>query len=185
MNNYYFPKTKHIPQNLFQTPLIQNDNSIQNQLNQFSLPINLNQMVANNQNIQNQLLPLLYPDQFLCQSPLYFFPRLLLMPQTNQINYLNQLITEQNLRNQNDLLANNNINNIYNNLINTQQLNILNQNILANLINNKNNINEQNKQKDNKEIINNHPEKKIFTTQVNSIPQNQNIQNNDKNIIIF
>jgi hypothetical protein len=47
------------------------------------------------------------------------------MPQTNQINYLNQLITEQNLRNQNDLLANNNINNIYNNLINTQQLNIL------------------------------------------------------------
>ena len=69
MNNYYFPKTKDIPQNLFQTPLIQNDNSIQNQLNQFSLPINLNQMVANNQNIQNQLLPLLSifsPDYYLC-----------------------------------------------------------------------------------------------------------------------
>ena len=186
MNNYYFPKMNEVPQNLFPNPLIQNDNVIQNQLNQFSLPLNLNQVVTNNQNIQNiqnQLLPLLYPDQFLCQNPLFFLPRLLLVPQTNQINYLNQLITEQNLRNPNDLLVNNNINNIYNNLINTQQLNILNQNILANLINNKNTINEQNKQKDNKETINNHPEKKFFTTQINPNPQNSSIQNNDKNII--
>ena len=149
MNNYYFPKISDIPQNLFQTPIMQNDNSIQSQPNQFSLPLNINQIAINNPNIQNQLLNLLYPDQFLYQNPLYFLPRLLLIPQANQINYLNQLITEQNIRNSNDLMGNNNINNIYNSLFNNQQFNILNQNILGNLINNKSNINEQNKPKEN------------------------------------
>ena len=95
MNNYYFPKISDIPQNLFQTPIMQNDNSIQSQTNQFSLPLNINQIAINNPNIQNQLLNLLYLDQFLYQNPLYFLPRLLLIPQANQINYLNQLITEQ------------------------------------------------------------------------------------------
>jgi len=182
MNNYYFPKISDIPQNLFQTPIMQNDNSIQSQTNQFSLPLNINQIAINNPNIQNQLLNLLYPDQFLYQNPLYFLPRLLLIPQANQINYLNQLITEQNIRNSNDLMGNNNINNIYNSLFNNQQFNILNQNILGNLINNKSNINEQNKPKENDEKINNQPGKKFLITHENTNPQNSNNQKNDKNI---
>ena len=157
MSNYYFPKMNDIPQNLYQMRIPQNNNFIQSQPNQFSLPLNLNQIIGNNQNIQNQLLPLLYPDQFLCQNPLYLLQRLLLIPQANQINYLNQLLLEQNLRNPNDLLLNNNINNInniYNNLLNSQQLNNLNNNNLVNILNNNNN---------NKNImINNQPGKKIF-----------------------
>ena len=151
MDNYYFPQINDIQQNLYQTPVINNDNNIQQQQNQFPFPININQIIPNNQNIQNQILPLLYPDQFLCQNPLYLLPRLLLFPQTNQINYLNQLIAEQNLRNPSEMIMNNSINNIYNKLLNTQQLSVLNENLLANIINNKNLINEQNKQKENNE----------------------------------
>ena len=182
MDNYYFPQINDIQQNLYQTPVINNDTNIQQKQNQFPFPMNINQIIPNNQNIQNQILPLLYPDQFLCQNPLYLLPRLLLFPQTNQINYLNQLIAEQNLRNPSEMIMNNSINNIYNNLLNTQQLSVLNENLLANIINNKNLINEQNKQKENNEIVNNQPGKKFFVIHEKSNPENINIQKNGINL---
>jgi len=182
-----------IPQNLYQMRLGQNNNLIQSQPNLFSLPLNLNQIMNNNQNLQNQLLPLLYPDQFLCQNPLFLLQRLLLIPQANQINYLNQLLLEQNLQNPNDILVNNNINNInniYNNLLNNPQLNNINGNNSTYILNNKNIINEQvqNKPKENNVIINNQPNKKFFITHENNSnlinSQNQNINNiNNINII--
>ena len=120
MNNFNFPQLNNINQNLYQIPEIKNNNAFPPQPNQLNLPLNINQIIPNNQNLQNQLIPLLFPDQFLCQNQLYLLPRLVVVPQQNQINYLNQLIMEQNLRNSNNLMninSLNNINNIYNNFI--------------------------------------------------------------------
>ena len=193
MNNYFFQKMNEIPQNLYQMRLGQNNNLIQSQPNLFSLPLNLNQIMNNNQNLQNQLLPLLYPDQFLCQNPLFLLQRLLLIPQANQINYLNQLLLEQNLQNPNDILVNNNINNInniYNNLLNNPQLNNINGNNSTYILNNKNIINdqEQNKPKENNVLINNQQGKKFLikhednnSNLINPINQNQNLTNNTIN----
>ena len=154
MNNYNFPQFNNINQNLYQIPDLKNPNIIPPQQNQLNLPLNINQLFPNNQTVQNLLLPLLFPDQFLCQNQLYLLPRLLVVPQQNQIDYLNQLILEQNLRNPNNMMNINNINNIYNNLLSIQQLNNLNENILTNALN-KNN--EQNKEKDREETANVQP----------------------------
>ena len=161
MNNYNFPQFNNINQNLYQIPDLKNPNIIPPQQNQLNLPLNINQLLPNNQTVQNQLLPLLFPDQFLCQNQLYLLPRLLVVPQQNQIDYLNQLILEQNLRNPNNMMNINNINNIYNNLLSIQQLNNLNENILTNALN-KNN--EQNKEKDRQETANIPPGKRFFIT---------------------
>ena len=181
MNNYNFPQFNNINQNLYQIPDLKNPNIIPPQQNQLNLPLNINQLLPNNQTVQNQLLPLLFPDQFLCQNQLYLLPRFLVVPQQNQIDYLNQLILEQNLRNPNNMMNINNINNIYNNLLSIQQLNNLNENILTNALN-KNN--EQNKEKDKQETANIQPGKRFFITheetnqdKLNKIKKDINITN--------
>ena len=181
MNNYNFPQFNNINQNLYQIPDLKNVNIIPPQQNQLNLPLNINQLLPNNQTVQNQLLPLLFPDQFLCQNQLYLLPRFLVVPQQNQIDYLNQLILEQNLRNPNNMMNINNINNIYNNLLSIQQLNNLNENILTNALN-KNN--EQNKEKDRQETANIQPGKRFFITheetnqdKLNKIKKDINITN--------
>ena len=161
MYNFNFPQFNNINQNLYQIPDLKNNNIIPPQQNQLNLPLNINQLLPNNQNVQNQLLPLLFPDQFLCQNQLYLLPRLLVIPQQNQIDYLNQLILEQNLRNPNNMMNINNINNIYNNLLSIQQLNNINENIFNNALNRNN---EQNKEKEKQETTNNQAGKKFFIT---------------------
>ena len=174
MNNYNFPKMNYVSQNLYQIPSGQSNNIIQSDQNQLNLPLGINQILLNNQNI-NQLLPFIFPDQFLCQNQLYFLPRLLVLPQDNQINILNQLILEQNLRNQNNMINLNNINNMnninntYNGLLNNSQINNLNENILTYFLNNNKN-NEQIKEKEKNEAINNPQGKKFFITHENSNP---------------
>ena len=161
MYNFNFPQFNNINQNLYQIPDLKNNNIIPPQQNQLNLPLNINQLLPNNQNVQNQLLPLLFPDQFLCQNQLYLLPRLLVIPQQNQIDYLNQLILEQNLRNPNNMMNINNINNIYNNLLSIQQLNNINENIFNNALNRNN---EQNKEKEKQETTNNQAGKRFFIT---------------------
>ena len=183
MNNFNFPQLNNINQNLYQIPEIKNNNAFPPQPNQLNLPLNINQIIPNNQNLQNQLIPLLFPDQFLCQNQLYLLPRLVVVPQQNQINYLNQLIMEQNLRNSNNLMninSLNNINNIYNNLLNIQQLNNLNENILSNVLN-KNN--EQIKEKEKQETVNNQPGKRFFITHEDNNQDKLNKIKKDINII--
>ena len=180
MNNFNFPQLNNINQNLYQIPEIKNNNAFPPQPNQLNLPLNINQIIPNN---QNQLIPLLFPDQFLCQNQLYLLPRLVIVPQQNQINYLNQLIMEQNLRNSNNLMninSLNNINNIYNNLLNIQQLNNLNENILSNVLN-KNN--EQIKEKEKQETVNNQPGKRFFITHEDNNQDKLNKIKKDINII--
>ena len=183
MNNFNFPQLNNINQNLYQIPEIKNNNAFPPQPNQLNLPLNINQIIPNNQNLQNQLIPLLFPDQFLCQNQLYLLPRLVIVPQQNQINYLNQLIMEQNLRNSNNMMninSLNNINNIYNNLLNIQQLNNLNENILSNVLN-KNN--EQIKEKEKQETVNNQPGKRFFITHEDNNQDKLNKIKKDINII--
>ena len=183
MNNFNFPQLNNINQNLYQIPEIKNNNAFPPQPNQLNLPLNINQIIPNNQNLQNQLIPLLIPDQFLCQNQLYLLPRLVVVPQQNQINYLNQLIMEQNLRNSNNLMninSLNNINNIYNNLLNIQQLNNLNENILSSVLN-KNN--EQIKEKEKQETVNNQPGKRFFITHEDNNQDKLNKIKKDINII--
>ena len=183
MNNFNFPQLNNINQNLYQIPEIKNNNAFPPQPNQLNLPLNINQIIPNNQNLQNQLIPLLFPDQFLCQNQLYLLPRLVIVPQQNQINYLNQLIMEQNLRNSNNLMninSLNNINNIYNNLLNIQQLNNLNENILSNVLS-KNN--EQIKEKEKQETVNNQPGKRFFITHEDNNQDKLNKIKKDINII--
>ena len=183
MNNFNFPQLNNINQNLYQIPEIKNTNAFPPQPNQLNLPLNINQIIPNNQNLQNQLIPLLFPDQFLCQNQLYLLPRLVVVPQQNQINYLNQLIMEQNLRNSNNMMninGLNNINNIYNNLLNIQQLNNLNENILSNVLN-KNN--EQIKEKEKQETVNNQPGKRFFITHEDNNQDKLNKIKKDINII--
>ena len=180
MNNFNFPQLNNINQNLYQIPEIKNNNAFPPQPNQLNLPLNINQIIPNN---QNQLIPLLFPDQFLCQNQLYLLPRLVIVPQQNQINYLNQLIMEQNLRNSNNLMninSLNNINNIYNNLLNIQQLNNLNENILSNVLS-KNN--EQIKEKEKQETVNNQPGKRFFITHEDNNQDKLNKIKKDINII--
>ena len=183
MNNFNFPQLNNINQNLYQIPEIKNNNAFPPQPNQLNLPLNINQIIPNNQNLQNQLIPLLFPDQFLCQNQLYLLPRLVIVPQQNQINYLNQLIMEQNLRNSNNMMninSLNNINNIYNNLLNIQQLNNLNENILSNVLS-KNN--EQIKEKEKQETVNNQPGKRFFITHEDNNQDKLNKIKKDINII--
>ena len=174
MNNYNFPQFNNINQNIYPIPEINNPNIIPYQQN---LPININQLIQNNQNVQNQLLPLLFPDQFLCQNQLYLLPRFLVVPQQNQIDYLNQLILEQNLRNPNNMM---NINNIYNNLLSIQQLNNFNENILSNALN-KNN--EQIIEKEKQETTNNQIGKRFFITHEETNQDKLNKIKKDINII--
>ena len=77
MDNCGFPKLNEIPMNLYQM----NNNIIPTQQNQFSLPLNINQVIQNN---QNQILPLLFPEQLLSPNLFYLLPRLFIIPQPNQ-----------------------------------------------------------------------------------------------------
>ncbi len=172
MSNYNFPPFNDLSNNIYPIPDLKNINSIPIQQNQLNLPLNINQIVPNN---QNQILPLLFPDQFLCQNQLYLLPRLLVVPQPNQMDYINQLIMEQNLRNSNNIM---NINNIYNNLLNIQQLNNLNENILNNILNKSN---EQNKEKEKTEISNTQQGKKFFITHEETNVEKLNKMKNDIN----
>ena len=176
MDNCGFPKLNEIPMNLYQM----NNNIIPTQQNQFSLPLNINQVIQNN---QNQILPLLFPEQLLSPNLFYLLPRLFIIPQPNQINYLNQLIIEQNLRNLNNTMNLNN-NNMINNLIHTQKINSLNGNNLENILNNKNNNNnEPNKEKRKNELSNNPVGKKFFVIHEEPKPINSknDLNNNNKN----
>ncbi len=178
MSNYNFPPFNDLSNNIYPIPDLININSIPIQQNQLNLPLNINQIVPNN---QNQILPLLFPDQFLCQNQLYLLPRLLVVPQPNQMDYINQLIMEQNLRNSNNMMNINNINNInniYNNLLNIQQLNNLNENILNNILNKSN---EQNKEKEKTEISNTQQGKKFFITHEETNVEKLNKMKNDIN----
>ena len=175
MNNYNFPPFNDLSNNIYPIPDLKNINSIPIQQNQLNLPLNINQIIPNN---QNQILPLLFPDQFLCQNQLYLLPRLLVVPQPNQMDYINQLIMEQNLRNSNNIMNINNINNIYNNLLNIQQLNNLNENILNNILNKSN---EQNKEKEKTEISNAQQGKKFFITHEETNVEKLNKMKNDIN----
>ena len=175
MNNYNFPPFNDLSNNIYPIPDLKNINSIPIQQNQLNLPLNINQIIPNN---QNQILPLLFPDQFLCQNQLYLLPRLLVVPQPNQMDYINQLIMEQNLRNSNNIMNINNINNIYNNLLNIQQLNNLNENILNNILNKSN---EQNKEKEKTEISNTQQGKKFFITHEETNVEKLNKMKNDIN----
>ena len=175
MNNYNFPPFNDLSNNIYPIPDLKNINSIPIQQNQLNLPLNINQIIPNN---QNQILPLLFPDQFLCQNQLYLLPRLLVVPQPNQMDYINQLIMEQNLRNSNNMMNINNINNIYNNLLNIQQLNNLNENILNNILNKRN---EQNKEKEKTEISNTQQGKKFFITHEETNVEKLNKMKNDIN----
>ena len=175
MNNYNFPPFNDLSNNIYPIPDLKNINSIPIQQNQLNLPLNINQIIPNN---QNQILPLLFPDQFLCQNQLYLLPRLLVVPQPNQMDYINQLIMEQNLRNSNNMMNINNINNIYNNLLNIQQLNNLNENILNNILNKSN---EQNKEKEKTEISNTQQGKKFFITHEETNVEKLNKMKNDIN----
>ena len=175
MSNYNFPPFNYLSNNIYPIPDLKNINSIPIQQNQLNLPLNINQIIPNN---QNQILPLLFPDQFLCQNQLYLLPRLLVVPQPNQMDYINQLIMEQNLRNSNNIMNINNINNIYNNLLNIQQLNNLNENILNNILNKSN---EQNKEKEKTEISNTQQGKKFFITHEETNVEKLNKMKNDIN----
>lgn len=175
MSNYNFPPFNDLSNNIYPIPDLKNINSIPIQQNQLNLPLNINQIIPNN---QNQILPLLFPDQFLCQNQLYLLPRLLVVPQPNQMDYINQLIMEQNLRNSNNIMNINNINNIYNNLLNIQQLNNLNENILNNILNKSN---EQNKEKEKTEISNTQQGKKFFITHEETNAEKLNKMKNDIN----
>ena len=175
MSNYNFPPFNDLSNNIYPIPDLKNINSIPIQQNQLNLPLNINQIIPNN---QNQILPLLFPDQFLCQNQLYLLPRLLVVPQPNQMDYINQLIMEQNLRNSNNMMNINNINNIYNNLLNIQQLNNLNENILNNILNKRN---EQNKEKEKTEISNTQQGKKFFITHEETNVEKLNKMKNDIN----
>ena len=175
MNNYNFPPFNDLSNNIYPIPDLKNINSIPIQQNQLNLPLNINQIIPNN---QNQILPLLFPDQFLCQNQLYLLPRLLVVPQPNQMDYINQLIMEQNLRNSNNIMNINNINNIYNNLLNIQQLNNLNENILNNILIKSN---EQNKEKEKTEISNAQQGKKFFITHEETNVEKLNKMKNDIN----
>ena len=175
MSNYNFPPFNDLSNNIYPIPDLKNINSIPIQQNQLNLPLNINQIIPNN---QNQILPLLFPDQFLCQNQLYLLPRLLVVPQPNQMDYINQLIMEQNLRNSNNMMNINNINNIYNNLLNIQQLNNLNENILNNILNKSN---EQNKEKEKTEISNTQQGKKFFITHEETNAEKLNKMKNDIN----
>ena len=175
MSNYNFPSLNDLSNNLYPIPDIKNTNPIPIQQNQLNIPLNINQIIPNN---QNQILPLLFPDQFLCQNQLYLLPRLLVVPQPNQMDYINQLIMEQNLRNSNNIMNVNNINNIYNNLLNIQQLNNLNENILNNILNKSN---EQNKEKEKTEISNTQQGKKFFITHEETNAEKLNKMKNDIN----
>ena len=175
MSNYNFPPFNELSNNIYPIPDLKNINSIPIQQNQLNLPLNINQIIPNN---QNQILPLLFPDQFLCQNQLYLLPRLLVVPQPNQMDYINQLIMEQNLRNSNNIMNINNINNIYNNLLNIQQLNNLNENILNNILNKSN---EQNKEKEKTEISNTQQGKKFFITHEETNAEKLNKMKNDIN----
>ena len=177
MDNCGFPKLNEIPMNLYQM----NNNIIPTQQNQFSLPLNINQVIQNN---QNQILPLLFPEQLLSPNLFYLLPRLFIIPQPNQINYLNQLIIEQNLRNLNNTMNLNNNNNMINNLIHTQKINSLNGNNLENILNIKNNMNnEPNKEKRKNELSNNPVGKKFFVIHEEPKPINSknDLNNNNKN----
>ena len=175
MSNYNFPPFNDLSNNIYPIPDLKNINSIPIQQNQLNLPLNINQIIPNN---QNQILPLLFPDQFLCQNQLYLLPRLLVVPQPNQMDYINQLIMTQNLRNSNNIMNINNINNIYNNLLNIQQLNNLNENILNNILNKSN---EQNKEKEKTEISNTQQGKKFFITHEETNAEKLNKMKNDIN----
>ena len=175
MSNYNFPPFNDLSNNIYPIPDLKNINSIPIQQNQLNLPLNINQIIPNN---QNQILPLLFPDQFLCQNQLYLLPRLLVVPQPNQMDYINQLIMEQNLRNSNNIMNINNINNIYNNLLNIQQLNNLNENILNNILNKSN---EQNNEKEKTEISNTQQGKKFFITHEETNAEKLNKMKNDIN----
>ena len=175
MSNYNFPPFNDLSNNIYPIPDLKNINSIPIQQNQLNLPLNINQIIPNN---QNQILPLLFPDQFLCQNQLYLLPRLLVVPQPNQMDYINQLIMEQNLRNSNNIMNINNINNIYNNLLNIQQLNNLNENILNNILIKSN---EQNKEKEKTEISNTQQGKKFFITHEETNVEKLNKMKNDIN----
>ena len=175
MSNYNFPPFNDLSNNIYPIPDLKNINSIPIQQNQLNLPLNINQIIPNN---QNQILPLLFPDQFLCQNQLYLLPRLLVVPQPNQMDYINQLLMEQNLRNSNNIMNINNINNIYNNLLNIQQLNNLNENILNNILNKSN---EQNKEKEKTEISNTQQGKKFFITHEETNAEKLNKMKNDIN----
>ena len=175
MSNYNFPPFNDLSNNIYPIPDLKNINSIPIQQNQLNLPLNINQIIPNN---QNQILPLLFPEQFLCQNQLYLLPRLLVVPQPNQMDYINQLIMEQNLRNSNNMMNINNINNIYNNLLNIQQLNNLNENILNNILNKSN---EQNKEKEKTEISNTQQGKKFFITHEETNVEKLNKMKNDIN----
>lgn len=175
MSNYNFPPFNDLSNNIYPIPDLKNINSIPIQQNQLNLPLNINQIIPYN---QNQIFPLLFPDQFLCQNQLYLLPRLLVVPQPNQMDYINQLIMEQNLRNSNNIMNINNINNIYNNLLNIQQLNNLNENILNNILNKSN---EQNKEKEKTEISNTQQGKKFFITHEETNVEKLNKMKNDIN----
>ena len=203
-NNNQIPKTNLFPQNYYNLPYIQNNpynfTSTQNQFPLSFINPNLNQ----NTNLHySNILPLIYPDQFLYPSQPFILPSLFNTPASNQINALNQLLLYQTLLNENKTINNNCINEQKNNNINYINNVINKENQIENNIYNKNilDINEENNEKEKKDekfnmnqmpkkffIVhdNNKFEKKNLLNvnfEKNKIPENNNIDFNNKEII--
>ena len=111
MINNQIPKINQLPPNFYQIQYMPNDTlQFTRQPNQFHLPISINPAFIPPQNIQCSYLPLLFSDQFLYPNQPYYFPRVFLPPQQNQINALNQLMVCHNILNDNKTINNNILN---------------------------------------------------------------------------
>ena len=135
MNNNQIPKINQGIPNFFPYPYTMNDNiQINPILNQFNLPISMNQSFSPLMNGQYPLLNLLFSDQFLYPNQSFLLP-LFHAPQQPQIQLsaLNQLINIQKLLNENKIANNSNElngqiinkkNSIENNYLNNNDINI-------------------------------------------------------------
>ena len=185
MINNQIPKINQLPQNFYQMQYMPNDTpQFTRQPNQFHLPISINPTFIPPQNIQCSYLPLLFPDQFLYPNQPYYFPRVFLPPQHNQINALNQLMICQNILNDNK--------NINNNILNGQKLNIMNkENLIENNCYNNNNYlnnnaisNEKEKKENEKDMINQLPKKFVIVHEKNKIEKKNILNINNEKINI-
>ena len=110
MNNNQIPKINQCIQNFFPYPYIMNGNiQMNSNLNQFNLPISINQPFSPLMNGQYPLLNLLFSDQFLYPNQSFLLPQFYAPQQPRvQFNALNQLINIQKILNENKIANNSN-----------------------------------------------------------------------------
>ena len=102
MNNNQIPKINQFFPNYFSMPCIPNQSfQFITQQNQTPMPLSIGYNYYSPQNSQNPLLNFLFSNQFLYINPLNISQRILIPPQQNMLNELNQLILSQKLLNEN------------------------------------------------------------------------------------